>query len=217
MSGELIVIAGPMRADSAIVPPWTRTWGKTGAAIALCWEAEKQYGPGAAIAIQPAKNTRDGGELVARSGERYPATVIEDAYQITSTLARSPARLVVIEESHLWDDPQILIGSCAALRARGMRVVLLGIQRDHMGQPFEWWALAQGVADKVHELTGRCQCGRRSTRTFRHGLSNARVLVDDLGHYEGVCRVCWAICRLARWLRALCSVEGQREERTLIR
>jgi len=217
MSGELIIIAAPMRADSAIVPPWTRTWGKTGAAIALCWEAEKQHGPGAAIAIQPANNTRDGGDLVARSGERYPAMVLQDAYQITGTLARSPARLVVIEEAHLWEHPQILIGACAALRARGMRVILLGVPEDHMGQPFEWWQLAQGVANRVHRLTGRCQCGRRSTRTFRHGLSNARVLVDDLGHYEGVCWVCWLFCRLARSLRSLFRVEGQREERTVIR
>jgi hypothetical protein len=43
MSGSFEIISAPMRADSAIVPPWTRTWGKTGAAIALCWEAEKQH------------------------------------------------------------------------------------------------------------------------------------------------------------------------------
>lgn len=208
-TGELIIIAGPMRCDDgALKGAELRRLGKTGAAIRLIWAAQEGDSR-ANCAFQPAKNTRDGAKLVAKSGESISATQEPDSQSLATvdTLSASVCKSVAFEEAHLWADPGALLCAVAGALGRGIHVSLIGVDIDHMSEPFDWWHLALelaaglagfGARADVYRLSATCQCGRRATRTFRHGLSDARVLVEDVGHYESVCPVCGAICDEAR-------------------
>lgn len=229
MSGELIIIAGPMRCDSAVFDQPSRPiglldaveqaqqapkrYGKTGAAIQLVWRA-KDRGHKAICCYQPEANTRDGARLLAKSGESCSAYQEPDADSLRMIDLLTPGFVyaVVVEEAHLWSDPGALIAALAGALGRGIHVALIGVEIDHMREPFGWWPLAQslaaGMAERghradVYQLSGTCQCGRRATRTFRHGLSNGRIHVEEVGHYESTCDVCGAICDEARRQREL--------------
>jgi thymidine kinase len=209
MTGELIIIAGPMRCDDAVLQgSELRRLGKTSAAIRLIWAAQ-DGDTRANCAFQPAGNTRDGAKFTAKSGEWIKATQEPDAESLAhvDTLTSSVCKSISFEEAHLWGDPRALLCSVAGALGRGIHVSLIGVDVDHMREPFEWWPMAlnlaagmvgYGARADVYRLTATCQCGRRATRTFRHGLSNARVLVEEVGHYESVCPVCGAICDEAR-------------------
>lgn len=211
MTGDLIIIAGPMRCDSATVEGAPGTYGKTGAAIRLIWATKDVWGK-AVCSFQPEANVRDGAHLKAKSGEYCSAYQEGDAENLRMIDGYTPnvVYAVVVEEAHLWEDPKALLCAIAGALGRGVHVVLIGVETDHTNEPFDWWPMAldlaagmvgYGARADVHKLSATCQCGRRATRTFRHGLSNARIQVKDAGLYESVCERCGDICEAARRAR----------------
>lgn len=139
MTGELIIIAGPMRCDDAVLQgSELRRLGKTSAAIRLIWAAQ-DGDTRANCAFQPAGNTRDGAKFTAKSGEWIKATQEPDAESLAhvDTLTSSVCKSISFEEAHLWGDPRALLCSVAGALGRGIHVSLIGVDVDHMREPFE--------------------------------------------------------------------------------
>jgi thymidine kinase len=155
------------------------------------------------MALQPAANVRDKGWLLSPNGARFRATVLEDPLEAWNSLDREPGyKSLVIDEAHLWlRKEKELLALMLKARHKGLGVWLAGIEFDHLGKPFPWWQSIRPESDFVHRLTAPCDCGARASYTFRHGLSDASIQVDHLGHYQSCCLACFAIFRTARELR----------------
>jgi len=205
--GCFSIVAGPMTGASFEYNGKTGL-GKTTTAIEIAKHVASQHGAGAVLALQPIENTRDGGFLRGKNGERWPAVIASDPHAINGLL--TGVRVLLIDEAHLWlKKHDALAMLCMKARARGIDVWLFGCDTDHCNKPFPWFRLMRPLADRVHYVTGRCQCRRKATKTFRHGLSEEAICVDtNEGHYETLCLWCFRICYVMRKIRRLFRKRG---------
>lgn len=206
--GTFTIVAGPMTGASFEYNGKTGL-GKTTTAIEVANHVASIHGADAVLALQPVENTRDGGFLKGKNKEIWHAVLVSDPHRISERL--KGVRVLLIDEAHLWLGKHAALATlCMKARAMGIDVWLFGCDTDHCNKPFPWFALMKPLADKVHYVTGRCQCGRRATKTFRHGLSEEAICVDtNEGHYESVCGwPCFWICFVMRKIRRLFRKKG---------
>lgn len=203
MTASLHILVGPMRCDSFAYGRHSGL-GKTSGLVAVAEACIEQHGPDSVVALQPATNTRDNGALVCASGKRIPAQLLRDPMEVWHAIEAVGLKLLIVDEMHLWiGQEHSLLRLILKAQRYGLDVWCAGIEIDHLGHYFNWWPLFKNFATEIHQLTAPCQCGRRATKTFRHGLSNSSIHVSELGHYEANCGTCGRINRLARWLRGV--------------
>lgn len=98
--------------------------------------------------------------------------------------------VVVIEEVQFFG-PQI-VPAVATLMAKGMHVVVAGLDLDSNGNVFGSMGELLALATHVFKLHGECcYCGRPSTRTLRKVSSREVILVGAEDAYEPTCLDCW--------------------------
>jgi thymidine kinase len=147
------------------------------------------------LALKPARDSRHPADrIVSHSGREIPAAAAGSADDV-GTLARA-AEVVLIDEIQFFG-PE-LRETAADLRARGIDVVAVGLDRDFRRQPFETTAALARDASRVTSLTGRClRCGDEAPLTQRlvagvpAPLDAPRLVVGDAELYEPRCERCW--------------------------
>lgn len=76
--------------------------------------------------------------------------------------------------------------------ARGVRVIVAGLDLDYLGQPFEPIPGLLALADEVVKAQGSCsKCGAVSRRSFRTVGGADRVLVGAAESYTPLCVPCY--------------------------
>lgn len=170
--GRLEVICGPMFS------------GKTAELIRRLGQS-----PGHAIAIKPDLDTRyHETALATHDGKRLPATAVASADQITA--AAGSATVIGIDEAHFFG--AALLPVCMSLVNTGRRVIVVGVERDHRGQPFEPFPRLLCEADEVLKLSGPCAvCGRPAIHSQRMTDQPGRVIVGGAEMYQARCRACF--------------------------
>jgi thymidine kinase len=97
---------------------------------------------------------------------------------------------VVIDEAHFFG--AALTPVCIELIRRGVRVIVAGVERDHLGRPFEPFPSLLCEADEVVKLSGRCAvCGGPSVHSQRLIASDAHIVVGGAESYQPRCRACF--------------------------
>jgi thymidine kinase len=190
--GELEVICGPMFS------------GKTDALIAR-YERARSDGV-EALAVKPERDSRHPSDrIVSHSGREIPATAAGSSDDV-ARLGRSVELLLIDEIQFFQPD---LRDTVADLRAHGVEVVAVGLDRDFRREPFETTTALARDASRVTRLTGRCfRCGDEATLTQRltdgvpAPLDAPRLLVGDAELYEPRCERCWAEERIPSGARA---------------
>ncbi len=174
-AGILEVVCGPMFA------------GKT--AFLMRHIVEQQQLGKVVCVLQPAHDTRSGnGSIRAHNGKKMPAQTVEAAEHVVALAAN--ASVVVIDEAHFLGGQ--LVEPCRELLKRGYRVMVAGIDTDHLGDAFEPFPALCSMAHAVHRLHGVCtQCGSPSTHTARLVQSEDRFLVGGAESYEPRCGSCF--------------------------
>jgi len=168
--GRLEVICGPMFA------------GKTTRLIERLDAALRE---GRSVrAVKPRIDDRYHATAIAtHDGLRLPATVIDEACDLAGVEAEG----VGLDEAHFFEEG--LAESARALLERGTRVVLAGLDRTSMNQPFGQMGLLLIEADEVVKLTAPCAvCGRPAVHTVRLFDSTERIVVGGEGMFENRCR-----------------------------
>lgn len=140
-------------------------------------------------AIKPARDTRYAHtELATHRGEKFPATPIHTAEQLIA--ATTGAAVVGIDEAHFFAAG--LVAPVAQLLCRGVRIIVAGLERDHLGRPFEPFPTLLCEADEVIKLTGPCAvCGKPAIHSQRLVAGSERIVVGGAGDYEPRCRSCF--------------------------
>ena len=144
--------------------------------------------------FKPAIDIRYAVEKVAsHTGSTFDAMPVEGAADIRSKL-EPDVTVVGIDEAQFFDPEVVVVAQ--ELAARGIRVLVAGLDMDFRGEPFGSMPMLMAEAEDVTKLHAICMvCGGNASRTQR--LVNGKparydepiVIVGASEMYEARCRV----------------------------
>jgi thymidine kinase len=140
--------------------------------------------------FKPAIDVRYAEEhIVSHSEMRHESRPVPGAQELLS-LVETDTEVVGIDEGQFFDMDLVAVAN--ELAARGVRVIVAGLDQDYTGKPFEPIPQLLAIAEyitKTHAICVRCgQTANYSQRTFE---SEERVAVGASGMYEARCRRCF--------------------------
>jgi thymidine kinase len=132
-------------------------------------------------------------KVTSHAGSNYDALPVEKAADIRDNLDRDTT-VVGIDEAQFFDPEVVSVAD--ELAARGIRVLVAGLDTDFRGEPFGPMPLLMSRAEHVDKLHAICMvCGDEASRTQR--LVNGKparyddpvVIVGASELYEARCRL----------------------------
>jgi thymidine kinase len=99
-------------------------------------------------------------------------------------------QVVGIDEAQFFDEdlPEV----CNKLAAKGIRVIIAGLDMDFSGKPFGPMPALMAIAEMVTKVHAVCVCcGSPAMYSYRKVASEARVLLGEKESYEPRCRYCY--------------------------
>jgi thymidine kinase len=131
-------------------------------------------------------------KVTSHAGAAYDAIPVEKAGDIREKVD-SETTVVAVDEAQFFDDEIVEVAQ--ELAARGVRVIVAGLDMDFRGEPFGPMPILMATAEKVDKLHAICMtCGNEASRTQRLVNGNpARyddpvVIVGASELYEARCR-----------------------------
>ena len=86
-----------------------------------------------------------------------------------------------------------LVQVCRDLAARGIRVIVAGLDMDWKAQPFEPIPTLMAIAEDVTKHRAICmKCGELATYTQKIGGTDSQIEVGSQDFYEARCRLHFA-------------------------
>ena len=140
--------------------------------------------------FKPVVDTRYGdGHIVSHSEMRIPSVAVNRARELLEQVS-ADTEVVGIDEGQFFDAE--LPMACNALADQGKRVIVAGLDKDYLGQPFEPMPQLLAIAEYITKTLAICMvCGNPANCTQRLVASGDLVLVGAEGTYEARCRRCF--------------------------
>src|SRR5260221_728632 len=143
--------------------------------------------------FKPVIDTRYGGQKVtSHDGQGFEACPCDSSKAISEVIEPSTT-VVGIDEAQFFDDG--LVDLVGRLAARGVRVIIAGLDLDFRGEPFGPMPSLICLAEEVSKLHAICTiCGEDASRTQRLVNGQAAryddpiILVGAAEAYEARCR-----------------------------
>lgn len=131
-------------------------------------------------------------KVTSHTGSDFDAIPVEKATDIRERLD-DETTVVAVDEAQFFD-PEI-VEVAQELAARGIRVIVAGLDLDFRGEPFGPIPVLMAKAEKVDKLHAICMsCGNEASRTQRlvngkpAGYDDPVVIVGASELYEARCR-----------------------------
>ncbi len=139
--------------------------------------------------FKPAFDTRyDETAVVSHDENMIPSTPVDTASQIL--LLAGNADVVGIDEAQFFNND--LVDVCQQLARDGKRVIVVGLDQDYLGKPFDPIPQLMAVAEHVTKLHAVCVvCGAPANHSQRIVVDSHRVLLGAKDVYEPRCRRCF--------------------------
>jgi thymidine kinase len=127
--------------------------------------------------------------IVSHSEMRHESGAVRSAREILELL--DPATEVVgIDEGQFFDNDLVEIAN--QLAARGVRVIIAGLDQDYTGRPFEPMPQLLAVAEYITKTHAICvRCGQPANYSQRIVEVEGQVVVGAGDAYEARCRRCF--------------------------
>lgn len=126
--------------------------------------------------------------VVSHDLNSIQSTPVENSSSIL--LLGSNTEVVGIDEAQFFDTE--LPNVCNKLAARGIRVIIAGLDMDFQGEPFGPMPALMAIAEEVTKVQAICaQCGSPATYSYRTINNETKVLLGEKESYEPRCRVCY--------------------------
>lgn len=140
-------------------------------------------------------DTRYGtGVVASHNGLKLDSIVVQSAEEVLVNLDPA-ATVVAIDEAQFFDWK--IIEAVVHMAAKGIRVLVAGLDSDFRGEPFGPMPLLLVEADDVTKLNAICVvCGEAASRTQRlidgrpASYDSSQILVGASEAYEARCRHC---------------------------
>ncbi len=139
--------------------------------------------------FKPAIDTRySQEEVVSHDHNAIMSTPVDSSASIL--LLSSEVDVVGIDEAQFFDD--YIIDVCKELAAKGVRVIVAGLDMDFRGIPFGPMPALCAIADDVTKVHAICvKCGALAYVSHRLVANEKRVLLGETNEYEPLCRDCY--------------------------
>jgi thymidine kinase len=139
--------------------------------------------------FKPAIDTRyDETAVVSHDANSIQSTPVENSQNIL--LLTEGVDVVGIDEAQFFD-PEIA-EVCEKLAAKGIRVIVAGLDMDYLGKPFGPMPNLLATADYITKLHAICvQCGNIASISYRKTNKDGQVMLGEKDHYEPRCRSCY--------------------------
>jgi thymidine kinase len=146
------------------------------------------------VVVSHALDTRAGGQRVAsHAGLDAPSRTVASAVEIEAALDNEAPDMLAIDEAHFFGPA--LVPVVGELAARGLVVVVAGLDVTFTGQPFEPLPSIMALAERVDKLTSVCVvCGADAifhTRVASTPSADPRLVTENVGGletYQARCR-----------------------------
>lgn len=127
-------------------------------------------------------------EVVSHNHNAIMSTPVESSTSIL--LLAEDVEVVGIDEAQFFD--MGIIDVCRKLAAKGIRVIVAGLDMDYKGVPFGPMPALMAIADDVYKAHAICvRCGSLANFSHRTVESNRQVLLGETETYEPLCRHCF--------------------------
>ena len=127
--------------------------------------------------------------IVSHSEMRHESSNIHSASEIRDK-TEPDTEVVGIDEGQFFDEE--LVDVANELAARGVRVIIAGLDQDYTGKPFEPMPQLLAIAEYITKTHAICmKCGQPANYSQRTFESEERVAVGAADKYEARCRACF--------------------------
>ena len=128
-------------------------------------------------------------EVVSHEGNSILSTPVDSSASIL--LMGQESDVVGIDEAQFFDEH--IVEVCNELAARGIRVIVAGLDLDFKGQPFGPMPQLCAIADEVTKVHAICvRCGALAYVSHRIVAGDKQVMLGEKQEYEPLCRECYA-------------------------
>ena len=128
-------------------------------------------------------------DVVSHEGNSIPSTPVDSSASIL--LMAQGSDVVGIDEAQFFDEH--IVEVCNELAAKGIRVIVAGLDLDFKGQPFGPMPALCAIADEVTKVHAICvRCGALAYVSHRIVAGEKQVLLGEKQEYEPLCRECYA-------------------------
>lgn len=122
-------------------------------------------------------------DITAHTGAATPAVTVGRPGELTVL----DADVIGLDEAHFFEAG--LRDAIMSLLSRGTRVILAGLDRTSLNEPFGEMGALLIEADVVDKLTAPCAiCARPAVHTIRLFPSRERIVIGGAGMFENRCR-----------------------------
>ncbi len=122
----------------------------------------------------------------------FPAIAIGGPSEINDIIDTGSNRFVAIDEAQFFTDE--LSEVVCNLKARGVEVVVSGLDRDSRGQAWRVMPRLLALADDVIKMRARCcVCGNPASTSFRKVASADLIYIGASDEYEPRCKKCFRL------------------------
>lgn len=128
-------------------------------------------------------------EVVSHNHNAILSTPVESSSSIL--LLAEDVEVVGVDEAQFFDEG--IVDVVRELAAKGIRVIVAGLDMDYKGEPFGPMPALMAIADDVFKAHAICvRCGNLATFSHRTVESERQVLLGETEKYEPLCRECYA-------------------------
>jgi thymidine kinase len=128
-------------------------------------------------------------DIVSHSEQRHESIPVSTSQELFD-LVNLDTQVVGIDEGQFFDAG--LVDVVNRLAARGVRVIIAGLDQDYTGKPFEPMPQLLAIAEYITKTHAICVvCGQTANYSQRTFESEERVAVGASGMYEARCRNCF--------------------------
>ncbi|MBA3241913.1 MAG: thymidine kinase [Acidobacteria bacterium] len=127
--------------------------------------------------------------IVSHSEMRHESAVVRTAAELLASVEPG-TEVVGIDEGQFFDLELVSVAN--TLAARGLRVIIAGLDQDYTGRPFEPMPQLLAVAEYITKTHAICvRCGQPANFSQRIAEVEGRVVVGASDTYEARCRRCF--------------------------
>ncbi|MFO8087527.1 MAG: thymidine kinase [Bacteroidales bacterium] len=127
-------------------------------------------------------------QVVSHDENMIQSTPVSSSSQIL--LYAEDTKVIGIDEAQFFDNE--LPNVCNQLTAKGIRVIVAGLDMDFKGKPFGPMPQLLAIAEEVFKTHAICmRCGNLAHFSFRKTSEDKVVMLGEMDSYEPLCRDCY--------------------------
>jgi thymidine kinase len=129
-------------------------------------------------------------KVVSHDAKEIHSVPIRSSSEILQLL--NAADVVAVDEAQFFDEE--ILNVCLQLANQGVRVIVAGLDKDYLGNPFGPMPALMASAEYVTKVHAVCvRCGSLANFSHRISADDSLIVLGEKNNYEPLCRECFII------------------------